>query len=912
MSTEEEARAALVEAAAGESNASFGELAVNMDTESSNGKEAMGTPGPDAQTGSGDEENGRQLGDVELQCALCMKWFTADTFNIDTATSLPFITNYVFHCNLCHHSGNTYFLRKQANLKEMCLTSLANLTWRSRTQDEHPKTMFSKDKDIIPFIDKFWECMTTRQRPGKLTWPNNIVKTMSKERDVFLVKEHPDPGSKDPEEDYPKFGLLDQDLANIGPSYDNQKQATSVTSGRELNVGPSFAGALAPAGPGKGRGAKRKQQDGGTTGATKRTRSVARFGTVPLTLVSRVQRPTFFCSAPAPHGYPLEHPFNKDGYRYILAEPDPHAPDPEKLELDCWAGKPIPGDLYRACLYERVLLALHDRGETRPPQPAGRNIYLPLQSGSKPGVPEGVLTFFGALSFHFISGDRSSAVATLVSGEPHGLLGPPAEDLGRPADRDGEKGYSMVRASHGVRKGSWYFEVSIDEMPPDTSARLGWSQPLGNLQAPLGYDKFSYSWRSKNGTRFHQSVGKQYSDSYGQGDTLGFFIQLPDKTETAKALPDTYKDKALIKFKSYLYFEEKDHMDKVEKSLKAVKPSRIIFYKNGVSQGVAYENVFEGMYFPAISLYRCCTVSVNFGPHFKHPPKDIKYQPISDMGCGAVIEHTMADILYHVETELDGLGARPKGFISNRKLRLSEHLCVSSLTCLLKIRSSRLRRGGSATWFLSRSGGREPLGSNLVVTHWAQRGEQQRSLGPNRQAVLAHIRHEGRLQDSRLQPLEVYAPEEGMDLESSVNLSLYSSFSSCTRFSTSSLLMRSLGARKGERPAVISYVPMYPTVPTLPRVVSPFLTVMARPRPTLVVSSDRGAAFGCPPLGEGEPARVRREAYELRSHSPGRDRGMGQGDGTGRDSPLAVAEELLGWAELHILSGQPDAAADRG
>ena len=26
------------------------------------------------------------------------------------------------------------------------------------------------------------------------------------------------------------------------------------------------------------------------------------------------------------HGYPLDHPFNKDGYRYILAEPDPHAP----------------------------------------------------------------------------------------------------------------------------------------------------------------------------------------------------------------------------------------------------------------------------------------------------------------------------------------------------------------------------------------------------------------------------------------------------------------------------------------------------------------------------------------------------------------------------------------------------------
>lgn len=37
----------------------------------------------------------------------------------------------------------------------------------------------------------------------------------SKERDVFLVKEHPDPGSKDPEEEYPKFGLQDQVPAQI-------------------------------------------------------------------------------------------------------------------------------------------------------------------------------------------------------------------------------------------------------------------------------------------------------------------------------------------------------------------------------------------------------------------------------------------------------------------------------------------------------------------------------------------------------------------------------------------------------------------------------------------------------------------------------------------------------------------------
>lgn len=65
----------------------------------------------------------------------------------------------------------------------------------------------------------------------------------------------------------------------------------------------------------------------------------------------------------------------------------------------------------------------------------------------------------------------------------------------------GEKGYSMVRASHAVKKGGWYYEVTIVDMPDGAATRLGWAQKLGNLQAPLGYDKFSYSWRSRKGTR---------------------------------------------------------------------------------------------------------------------------------------------------------------------------------------------------------------------------------------------------------------------------------------------------------------------------------------------------------------------------------------------------------------------------
>ena len=37
--------------------------------------------------------------------------------------------------------------------------------------------------------------------------------------------------------------------------------------------------------------------------------------------------------------------------------------------------------------------------------------------------------------------------------------------------------------------------------------------------------------------------------------------------------------------------------------------TQIAFYKNGESQGVAFEDIFEGTYYPAISLHKSCTVS---------------------------------------------------------------------------------------------------------------------------------------------------------------------------------------------------------------------------------------------------------------------------------------------------------------
>jgi len=148
-------------------------------------------------------------------------------------------------------------------------------------------------------------------------------------------------------------------------------------------------------------------------------------------------------------GFPAEYPFNKDSYRYFLAEPDINAPGKKEYEdsQDYGAGKPIPNWLFRKLMPEKVVLSLHDRA----PQ---------LK----------------------VSEDRKTVV--------------------------GEKGYSMIRANAGVTKGIWYYEVKINEMPDNSATRIGWSQELANLQTPLGYDKFGYSWRSRKGTKFHESIGQ--------------------------------------------------------------------------------------------------------------------------------------------------------------------------------------------------------------------------------------------------------------------------------------------------------------------------------------------------------------------------------------------------------------------
>lgn len=175
-------------------------------------------------------------------------------------------------------------------------------------------------------------------------------------------------------------------------------------------------------------------------------------------------------------------------------------------------------------------------------------------------------------------------------------------------------GYRMAKASHGVYEGHWHFEVNLNNSLG--AARIGWSQISGDLQAPCGYDIFSYSYRSNPGTLFHNSKQVKGPDSYlsgyKNGDVLGVSIYLPPiyrRPGDCEVSPELMKRLwNPAKMDSYMPFKTSP--------CEILPKSYIEYFHNGQSQGRVFENLLVGKYHPAISLFDGASATVNFGPHF--------------------------------------------------------------------------------------------------------------------------------------------------------------------------------------------------------------------------------------------------------------------------------------------------------
>lgn len=58
----------------------------------------------------------------------------------------------------------------------------------------------------------------------------------------------------------------------------------------------------------------------------------------------------------------------------------------------------------------------------------------------------------------------------------------------------------MIRATHGVHRGGYFWEALIlPSHGPDAHYRIGWSTRQGDLQAPVGFDQYSYGYRDTGG-----------------------------------------------------------------------------------------------------------------------------------------------------------------------------------------------------------------------------------------------------------------------------------------------------------------------------------------------------------------------------------------------------------------------------
>jgi hypothetical protein len=203
------------------------------------------------------------------------------------------------------------------------------------------------------------------------------------------------------------------------------------------------------------------------------------------------------------------------------------------------------------------------------------------------------------------------------------------------------KGYRMARATHGVREGTFYFEVEVVRLGASGHLRVGWATPRGELQAPVGYDKFSYALRDVGGEKCHKSLREDYArEALAEGDVVGVLIHLP------VGPPEKPMEYRRWKGEIYALPPPKDAEPP------HVSGSLVAFARNGRALGVAYRDLYAGEYLPAASLFtdpdlqaESAELRFNFGPDFKHDraaalPAGVEasVSPISELGSEPVTQ----------------------------------------------------------------------------------------------------------------------------------------------------------------------------------------------------------------------------------------------------------------------------------
>jgi COMPASS component BRE2 len=216
-----------------------------------------------------------------------------------------------------------------------------------------------------------------------------------------------------------------------------------------------------------------------------------------------------------------------------------------------------------------------------------------------------------------------------------------------------DKGFRMARANVAVRQGKWYWECKITQgirkskegsSKPDgvRHVRMGWARREASLDAPVGFDAYSYGIRDVTGEKVFMSRPKEFfppGETIAEGDVIGLEIGLPsenlhrkvmsgtynpavdvaenqDETDNTAEGPNIVRDRVPIRFKAHTYFERIEYHSTKEledlmnpspagpgsssnqpnahhssPALRTLPGSYIKVYKNGVFMGTPFKDL---------------------------------------------------------------------------------------------------------------------------------------------------------------------------------------------------------------------------------------------------------------------------------------------------------------------------------
>ncbi|XP_063932522.1 uncharacterized protein LOC135144410 isoform X2 [Zophobas morio] len=419
----------------------------------------------------------RTLFKLSLYCETCNNWFHKECLSIELADMLPFTLNYKFYCLNCStHNYTEILTRTKASWRCIMLTTFHNLFLELREQ--FPDTTSVKGfviKDQCHFIARNWERLCHGRVRNDANLIASICTAFSIHNKLFPYRLYE--GKKFY---YFVGNPLDwkPNAVNITADYFSKADLVeffNVPFSTELSCRNIENSSCRPGKtteePVRAKKEKTIIRHGKKqilANQEKSCRGKASSNGSPLrglwvnnsvsvkeefneeTAVGCARAP-YACSTTARRPrVDQEHVYNRNGYRYIDVEPDPFA-----REVDC----------FRRAQYDE----LNDCA----PQLKIQSDYLTIE---------------------------------------------------------GHKGYCLARATHAVGKcvvpldcfngggfklwyvcegeGTWYYEVLFEKSESGAGhVRIGWAQEYANVQAPVGYDEFSYSYRDVSGTKFHKSIG---------------------------------------------------------------------------------------------------------------------------------------------------------------------------------------------------------------------------------------------------------------------------------------------------------------------------------------------------------------------------------------------------------------------